>query len=158
MNRPDKAPVATIIGITVPLLIYLMIYIFAIAAFSTVGTANIMYPTIEMAKEIQVPGEFFERFESTFFTIWTMTIFNTVAMAFSVAVIGIRSMFKKIKKQTIIFILSPIIYLLAMQPENVVIINMFSTWISYFGITFFMIPLILLWVSRIRGVSGSGGS
>jgi len=96
MDRPKDASKAAVSGLFAVILLYLGIYIFSIGIFSQEGTANLVIPTIEIAKEIKVPGQFFERFESVFLTIWFMTVFNTASMAFDVATIAVCSVFKKL--------------------------------------------------------------
>jgi spore germination protein len=157
MNQPKQAPKAAVYGISIPLIMYLLIYLTAIATLSNAGAANIIYPTIEIAKEVEVPGKFFERFDAIFFTIWIMTIFNTAAMAFDVSIIALGSIFRKVKKITWICILSPIIYLIAMLPQSTVEMNTFGEWISYIGIVMniFLPPLLLL-IAKMRKVKGNG--
>jgi spore germination protein len=156
MNRPKEAPKAAIIGMTIPTVLYLLVYVSAIGVFSHVATKNIMYPTIEIAKEVEVPGEFFERFESIFFTIFIMTIFNTTTMAFDVTILALNSVFRSIKKMTWIFFLSPIIYFMALIPRDQSEVDTFAQWIAYFNITYILIvPILLLSVAHLRGVNGN---
>jgi spore germination protein len=157
MNRPKDAPKAAVIGVSIPLLLYLLLHITVIGVFSHRVTANVIYPTIEIAKEVEIPGGFFERFESVFFTIWIMTIFNTTAMAYDVAVMALSSIFRKVKKITWIFILAPLIYIIAMTPQNYVQQSMFGQFISYSGLVFaILIPTGLLLIAKMRGVQGNG--
>jgi spore germination protein len=157
MKKPKDAPKAAMIGVALPMMLYLTIYIFVIGVFSNVVTANQIYPTIELSKEVEVPGEFFERFESIFLTIWVMTIFNTTAMAYDIAVLSIGSVFKKIKKFRLTLVLAPIIYLLAMVHQDINKVNIFGTWIEYYGIVIAIwVPFSLLWIAKIRGVKGNG--
>lgn len=156
MNKPKDAPKATVVGMFIPLALYTLIFVFAIGIFSNVGTSNIIYPTIEMAKEVELPGEFLEHFESIFFTVWIMTIFNTAAMTFDVSIMAIRSIFPKMKKRNGVFVLSPLIYLVAMAPQDFNEITKLGDWMSYFGIFFVTcIPTLLLLISHVRGVRGS---
>lgn len=156
MNRPQDAPKMTVIGMSIPFFLYLLIFTFCIAVFSHIGTTQIIFPTIEIAKEVEVPGGFFERFESLFFTIWTMTIFNTAAMALDTAIIAFRSIFPKINKKKWIFILSPTVFLVAMIPQDLNEFHTFGEWIAYAGIFFgVIIPPILITIAQIRGVKGN---
>lgn len=157
MNKPNQAPKATIIGMMIPTALYLIVYLVVIAVFSHTATVNIMYPTIEIAKEVEVPGEFFERFESVYFTIFIMTIFNTTVMSFDVSILALGYVFKNVKKMTWIFTLSPIIYLIAVIPQDQNEINIFSEWTAYFNMAYVMIiPILLLGIAHLRGVKGNG--
>jgi spore germination protein len=157
MKRPKDAPKAAIIGILIPTILYLAIFLFTIGVFTNVGTKNLIYPTIELAKEVEVPGGFFERVESMFFVIWLMTIFNTTTMAWDVAVWSAESMFPKINKMTWLLILAPIIYLGAMTPQDLVQLFAFGDFISLVGIVIgLLMPTSLLLIALFRGVKGNG--
>ena len=106
MNRPKGAAKASILGVILIIFLYLFIFIFCIGVFGNEVTETIIYPTVELAKEIEVPGEFFERFESLFFTIWLMTIFNTSTMAYDVGLMAFRSLIKKGTKMIYLSVLS----------------------------------------------------
>lgn len=157
MKRPKETTRAIVYGVAIPVVFYLIIYIFGIGIFSHDGTQNIMYPAIEIAKEIKIPGEFFERFESVFFVIWMMTIFNTTSMAMDVSVICLTSVFQRFSKRTAILILTPFIYLLGMFPKDQVEFAMFGSIISFAGIIFAaIVPTVLLVLAVLRGVKQNG--
>jgi spore germination protein len=157
MKRTEKAAKAAIVGVSVTTLIYMILFISTIAVFGHEATKNMVNPTVELAKEVQIPGEFFERFESIFFTIWIMTLFNTTAMAFNVALLALQSLFPQVNKVVIISIVSPIIYLIGFWPPNWVQTEKMGEWISYNGMVMAMvIPLFLYIVAKIRGIKGNG--
>lgn len=157
MNRPKDAPKASLIGVAIVIPMYLFIYIFCIGVFGNAVTQTVIFPTIELARAVEVPGEFFERFESVFFTIWVMTIFNTATMAYDVALMMFRSIFKKGKKIVYLTILSPMIYLIGMYPPNLLDFFRFGYVLSYIGIGLaIVIPTLLLFIAVIRGVKVDG--
>jgi spore germination protein len=157
MNRPKEAPTAAVIGMTIPLILYLFIYLFILGVLSQKTAMGMIYPTIEIAREVEVPGGFFERFDSVFFTIWIMTIFNTTAMAFDVSIIALSSIFRNVKKQMWIFSLSPLIFIIAMGPQNQIQLDTLGTWIAYLSIIYStVIPPLLLLIVKMRGVKGNG--
>ncbi|MFC4320033.1 GerAB/ArcD/ProY family transporter [Litchfieldia salsa] len=152
MNNPKDAPKMTIVGMSIPIVLYLIIFTVAIGVFGSLATAQITYPTIEIAKEIEAPGGFVERFESIFFTVWIMTVFNTTSMAMDITIHLFRSVFN-LSRKTLILILSPIIYLIGMMPENTHQIQLLGKIIAALGFFFGVIfPLILFLIIKIRGV------
>ncbi|OPA80387.1 spore gernimation protein [Paenibacillus selenitireducens] len=156
MRKPKESTKAIIIGISIPILLYLIIFIIAIGIFTREGTINIMYPAIEIAKEIEIPGQFFERFESVLFIIWIMTLYNTSSIVMDVSVHCLTSAIKKLDKRTCLLILSPIIFLISMFPKDQVEYVYLGTIISIMGIAFAaIIPTSLLIVAAIRGVQSS---
>ncbi|USK70824.1 GerAB/ArcD/ProY family transporter [Peribacillus asahii] len=157
INDPKNTVKFTIMGMSIPLLLYLLVFVFVVGVFGVEVAENTLYPTAELAKRVEIPGGFFERFESVFFTIWVVTLFSTASMAFDVTLLAFASIFKKIKRMTFIFFLSPLIYIIAMSPQNFVETSIFGEWISYLGIGFSMfMPLLLLVIAMMRGVKGNG--
>lgn len=155
MKNPKEGPRAMIVGLAIPVFLYLIIYMFVIGVFSAEVVKNLTYPTIELAKEVEIPGGFFERVESIFFTIWIMTIFNTCAMWLDITVMNLTSMFRSIRKIVWIFILSPLIYFIAMLPQNLVDFFSFADKLTYFGmIIVYLLPICLLLIAIMRGVKG----
>jgi spore germination protein len=156
MKRPQGAPKAAAIGVAIPLILYLMIYLICVGVFSQPGLKEIKYPAIELAKEIQIPGEFFERFESIFFTIWIMTIFNSATMAMDICVHTLCSMFRWKKRMNWLFILAPCIYFISMISQDPIEFITFGSIISYTGIVSAIIfPILIYLISIIRGVKGN---
>ncbi|RTE08933.1 GerAB/ArcD/ProY family transporter [Paenibacillus whitsoniae] len=153
MRNPHKAPKAVLIGVAIPMVLYIAVYLICVGVFTQYALKEIDYPSIELAKEIQIPGEFFERFESIFFTIWVMTIFNTACMAIDLAVYNFSSLFPKLPHKKSVFILSPFIYFLSMVPKNVTQFGRLGDYVSYIGLLVgIMIPCLLYAVAKIRGV------
>jgi spore germination protein (amino acid permease) len=161
MERPEKAAKAVLSGIGLSVFIYLIIYQLCIGIFSNIGTMNIVYPTIELAKEIQFPGNFFERFESLFFAIWIMTVYNTSAMGLDLASECLSFMFKKLSKRYRILIMAPVAYLICMAPGDMADINMLANLISYMAVlSGILLPISLLMFGGRKkkegAASGSG--
>ncbi|ASN07025.1 GerAB/ArcD/ProY family transporter [Virgibacillus necropolis] len=157
VENPKKAPEMAAIGMCIPIVLYLMLFVLCIGVFGHMVTSNLIYPTIELAKGVEIPGGFFERFESVFFVIWIMAIFNTTAMALDIAVLALNSIFKNIKKVNVIFIVTPIVYLVSMLPQDVIEVSLFGSIISntIFIYTLF-IALVLFVIAKLRGVKRVG--
>ena len=157
VKHPKKAPKKAVIGMCIPVGLYLFIYVMCIAVFGNHVTENLIYPTIELAKAVEIPGEFFERFESIFFVVWIMAIFNTTALTFDVAVFAITSIFKKVPKIKVIFILSPLVYFAAMLPQDIVEVAALGNFVGFAAIIYTIFVVIFLFViAKIRGVKHVG--
>jgi len=153
VKQPKKAPKSAAIGMCVPVILYILIFIVCIGVFGNEVTRNLIFPTVELAKNAEIPGEFFERFDSVFFTIWIMAIFNTATLALDVSVFALTSIFKKTPKHKILFILSPIVYIVAMFPENFLEVSTYGTYIGYTVFLYSIFVAILLYtVGKLRGV------
>ncbi|PYI57271.1 GerAB/ArcD/ProY family transporter [Paenibacillus flagellatus] len=157
LMKPDKAPKSAAIGVFLPLLLYLAIYLIVIASFSNEVTASVIYPTVELAKGIEVPGEFFERFESLFFTIWMMTIFNSSFMTLDIASMALHALVPKGTKQMWAISVATVCYIISMIPEDAKEVATLSDSVSYVGVVAVgLIPVILYAIAIVRGVKNHG--
>ncbi|TCP30032.1 spore germination protein [Scopulibacillus darangshiensis] len=153
IRPPVKAVKPAIIGMCVPIILYLLLYIVTIGVYSNIVTRNLVFPTVELAKEVEIPGGIFERAETLFFTVWIMTIFSTASIFYDVSVMTISSIFKKTKKAIIIFILAPIIYVISMLPKSFIEVTNFGHFISFMAyFAAFIIPALLLLIAKIRRI------
>ncbi|HEX6923034.1 MAG TPA: endospore germination permease [Bacillales bacterium] len=153
MNNPKDTGKLTVYGVLISFGLYVLIYIFAMGILSPVVAENTMYPTLAVAKSIQLPGDFLIRFESAYFAIFMMTIFNTASMAFDVTVICLSSIFRRVKKVVWVLILAPLIFILAMTPKTVVEMAQSRFILIMFAFAFsLLVPVCLLVIAKIRGV------
>lgn len=151
-ERPKRAPKMVSIGVCITAFFYILVFITCIGVFGHAGTANLLNPTVELAKQVEIPGGVFERVEIVFYVIWMMAIFNTTTMALDVAVLALHTIFKKTNKMTIIFILSPMVYLISMLPQNFAQLNEFGTFVSYVSAaSTLLVTILLLVIAKIRG-------
>ncbi|MDQ6418138.1 endospore germination permease [Paenibacillus sp. LHD-117] len=152
MRKPEKAPKLSMIAVLIAVVTYIFVYIFSIGIFSYEVTQNIMYPTLELAREVSVPGEFFERLESLFLIFWLVSTFATTSIALDMSVQSIHHVVK-VKKKTMLYVMAPSIYLVSMVPQNIVQLSNLGTIVSYLGLLgAIAIPLFLYAVAKIREV------
>lgn len=154
VKRPKDLSRKVVMGIAIPIVFYIIVFLLSIGVFGNMVTQNLNFPMIELAKRVDIPGGIFERVDALFFTIWIMAIFNTVAIALDVSVFLLSSIFKRINKRLLTFILSPIIYYLSMFPQQEdqikKISSIYSQFIAYFTIT---LTIGLLLIAKIRGAN-----
>ena len=156
VRKPEKTPKMAVLGMGMTVLIYLITFVISIGVFGNITASNLIFPVIEIAKELEVPGGFFERFDSIFFVIWIMAIFNTMCMAFDVTVFSLKSVFP-VRKIKLIFILAPIIFFLSMFPASYHEVEQFGSFISTYGVILVLTTVILLTVAlKIKGVKKRG--
>lgn len=141
------------IGMSIPIAYYIMIFLFNIGVFGNAVTSNLEFPTIELAKHVDIPGGIFERIDALVFTIWMMAIFNTAAMILDVCVHLLSSIFKKMEKKIITFILSPIIFYFVFFLGEIEQIKATVSIVSQFFVYFTSGLIISLFlIAKIRGV------
>lgn len=156
VKKPAKVPKHAAAFMLLPTFLYILIHMACVLVFSYNVTSTMLFPTIELAKEVEIPGGFFERFEALFFTIWIMAIFNTTAMAFDVSIMAFSSLLPKIKKFSWVLVLAPFTYICSMMPENFNAMSKFGEFISYLGVVFSTaLPITLLVIAKLRGIKGN---
>ncbi|WP_163583100.1 GerAB/ArcD/ProY family transporter [Gracilibacillus saliphilus] len=153
VKKPNKAPQMAVLGMCIPVVLYLALFLSCIVVFGNSVTSNLQYPTIELAKIAEIPGGILERFESLFFVIWIMAIFNTTTMAFDIAVLAVNTIFKNMSKIKLIFIIAPIVYITSMSPQDFVQVSAFASIIGYSSVLYTVFVVILLHViAKLRRV------
>ncbi|WP_121640532.1 endospore germination permease [Virgibacillus sp. Bac330] len=145
VRKPDKAPKKAAYGMTMVSIFYIFIYFMCIGVFGYAGTANVNYPIVEIAKEVEIPGGVFERFDSIFFVIWIMAVFNTVTMAFDSSLYALKSVFN-LKKIHYILFLTPVLFFVAMIPKDVIDVREFGDFVSLYGLVITTLTAIVLFI------------
>ncbi|TRM11547.1 GerAB/ArcD/ProY family transporter [Lentibacillus cibarius] len=146
VKSPRNVPKKAAAGMAFAVVLYIMIYVMCIGVFGNLATGNLLYPTVELAKDVQIPGGFLERFELLFFVIWIMAIFNTSIMAMDTAVFALNALFKKNRKMQLIFILSPLVYIVGMMPQNSNEIDALGTFMGVLGAIATISVTVLLFI------------
>lgn len=149
-----KSAIYAIIIITI---IYLAMFIMSISHFSIQQLERQGFPILQLVKQIDLPGFFLENLDGLVMSIWVIVVFTTFAPAYFGAGKVITKIFGIKTHKYIVLILIPIIYKLALYPENLV--QLTKTYIKYFNLLGFIsgviIPVILLVVGLIRKKVGN---
>ncbi|WP_217587825.1 GerAB/ArcD/ProY family transporter [Lentibacillus saliphilus] len=153
VKRPAKAPKMVAIGMVIPIVVYILLYVVIIGIFGNAITSNLIYPTVELAKNVSIPGEFLERFESIFFVIWIMATFTSSILFLDAGVYGLTSILGNNRKIPIVLILSPLIYFVSMVPEELQYVQLFGMVWGYSLLIYTLsVVSILMIVAKIRGM------
>lgn len=154
MKSPKKGTKAMLVGITVPMVIYLITVIMVIGGLSIHGVQKRTWPTLDLMRSFEMQGLIFERFESLLLVIWIMQIFSTFTVAHYAASLGLSQLLKK-NIRPILFIMLPVIFLIAMVPKDVSETFKLGDTVGYMSIYLFGgLPLILLLISKARKKGG----
>lgn len=157
INKPGRTVRAALLGTSAPIVVYLLVFVFVIGVFSAPVVANTLYPLAELAKQVEVPGGFFERFESVFFVVWAMSLYATAAMGYDVMLLALESVFPRMRRITLAFITAPLLFLSALQPQDVIEVRKLAEWVGYLGVgVAWLLPALLLIIAKLRGVKEDG--
>ncbi len=95
MEQRKKAVKAILVGISIPLIFYVITVVMVIGALSIDGVVTRTWPTIDLMRSFEISGLIFERFESLLLVIWIMQIFATYTISYYAAALGLAQLFKK---------------------------------------------------------------
>jgi spore germination protein len=156
-RKQVNVPKYSIFGMLITVSIIVFSYLMVIGIMGRKMPAELMFPTIDMVRVGASPAGFLERTDVLFFVIWTMSIFNTGAMALDALMIVLNSLFPKVRKMQGLLIMAPLIYVLSMQPPSVLdILGMLKIDIYLQIPLSFIIPPLLLLVAAVRKLPKRG--
>ena len=154
IKEPKKAPKMAGKGVLIAVILNLFVYVICIGTFANATTRNLFFPTFELSRTVEIPGGFFERFDSILFVIWIIIIFTTTIFTLDLIIIVLMMLFKKAKKMSILFIMSPIIFLISMLPINYIELIEIAEILNYYSFIVMIMIIILLGVAyKIKGGS-----
>ena len=138
--------------------IFLMIYpatIITIGVFGTNEITHFSYPAIVLAKELEFPGFFIERFEVLMVFIWYVGGFTSVVISQYMLSLGITRFFKLKNTRSMVLFIFPLTYLGTLTFRNIVQLEiLFNIVNNAFIIIVLIIPIFLLITARIRNIKG----
>ena len=153
-NKIGKVAVQSIILVAVA---HIVVTVITIGIFGAKQTSRQLWPVMTIMQIIEIPGGFIERQDALMMSFWIMTVFALInAYVFYIGVLSSKLLRTK-SNHYIQLVFLPIIYTLALLPDNVPhTYEIMETANRYVGIGFlFPIPIILLIIAKIRklGVS-----
>ena len=152
-RKPKKVLLYSVAGIFITSTIYTALVVISIGVLGLAVTQKLVYPAVILAKHIEFPGSFAERFDIFFMVLWILAAFTTLESycylsAFSLTrLIGLRNY------KPFIFLLLPVIYMIAILPQNIYQIEMLLSVIGLLGsfIVFAAIPMFFISLARKKG-------
>ncbi|MGV2622556.1 UNVERIFIED_CONTAM: GerAB/ArcD/ProY family transporter [Halobacillus marinus] len=156
MKMPKKAFQVVGWGVGVTVLLYLVTVVVVVGALSIDRTKIDTWPTFSLIQQYEYTGVFFERFDAVFLVVWLIQIFATYIACHYIAATGLAFTFKT-KYKKVCYLLLPVVYLIALIPEDYNQMAVMGDYIGYSSIVFSMaIPALLLGIAVIRKQKGSG--
>ncbi|MEW9670459.1 GerAB/ArcD/ProY family transporter [Ammoniphilus sp. 3BR4] len=151
MKEPQKAVKSIMAGIGIVIPLYTLVVILAIGTLTLDEVKTLTWPMMSVAKAIELPGGFFERFEAFFVVLWVMAMYTSFVPFHYAACLGLGQLFKK-DHNAFAFGLLPLIYIIALYPENLNSIFKLGEYIGYVYIFLgAVMPLYFWMIAKIRG-------
>ncbi|WP_134699396.1 GerAB/ArcD/ProY family transporter [Ammoniphilus sp. YIM 78166] len=150
MKEPQKAARSIMAGITIVIPFYTLVVILAIGTLTLEEVKTLTWPMMSVAKAIELPGGFFERFEALFVVLWVMAMYTSFVPFHYTACLGLGQFFKK-DHHIFALGLLPLIYMVALYPEN---LNSVFKLGEYLGYSYLLLgavmPLYFWMIAKIR--------
>ncbi|MDQ0200181.1 spore germination protein [Neobacillus ginsengisoli] len=151
MQNPNKAIKSVLIGVSVPLIFYVITVVMVIGALSVDEVVTRTWPTLDLIRSFELTGLIFERFDSLLLVVWIMQMFTTFTISFYVATVGLAQLSNK-NVRSFMYGLLPLIYVISMTPKNINYLFKLGDMIGNFALFLFgLLPLPLLIIARWKG-------
>ncbi|WP_167568977.1 GerAB/ArcD/ProY family transporter [Brevibacillus migulae] len=150
MRTSRDASKAVVVGIAIPIMIYLCTLLIVIGTLSVQAVKTLTWPTIEVIRSIEFPGAFFTNFEILFITVWVIEMFTTFVVFYFLASLGMNQLFRTPIKY-FHYGFFPVVYFLSFYPSNLDEAFQLGDIVGYLAMVFAgAIPLILLIISYLK--------
>ncbi|CAM4428431.1 GerAB/ArcD/ProY family transporter [Paenibacillus typhae] len=154
MQKPGQAVKTMLIGIGIPVGLYLLTVVMVIGGLSIDSVITSTWPTIDLIRSFEISGFLFERMEFPLMVIWLMQMFCNFCSFFFQASLGL-SQILKLKVHPVIYMLVPVIFISAMIPKTVNEVFSLGDFIGRMGLVLFLLLPVLLsiiWLIRTKGL------
>lgn len=133
-------------------IVYFIFTTITIARFGIVESQKLIWPVVTLFKSVDIPGTLLENVEVVIMSTWLLSIFMTIAISYFGATFLLSRLIKSKEQNYFALALLPIIYFLALVPENIISVFQFmDKFTNYMGTTFAIaIPSVLILMSFFR--------
>lgn len=152
VEQKDKVFKTGIYAIVTVTLIYLVSFLMVLTNFSQKQILLQNYPILILIRQLDIPWLFLENLDGLVLALWIIVVFATMAPGYFAMGKYASKLFKTKSHKYFVLGAVPIIYFIAMMPEN--FIELMEDLSNFFNalatITAIIIPLIILIVGLIR--------
>ncbi|MBZ9632972.1 GerAB/ArcD/ProY family transporter [Clostridium sp. FP1] len=142
-------------GIMFVSIFYAIVMILVLAILSKAQSRILLWPTISMIRSLYIPGTFIERWEGIVMALWILFYFTTFVNTYFFSGEIVKNVFKLKDIKISSLLIMPIIYVVALYPENIAEVYTLqykTTPIIYTSIFVFVIlPILILLMGKIKG-------
>ncbi|ABP66611.1 spore germination protein [Caldicellulosiruptor saccharolyticus DSM 8903] len=144
IRRKDKLIKSAFFGFSVTILVYEVIIIFCTADFGSKEMQTMVWPTLNLFRDVTVLEIVIERPESIVVALWMITTYTTEIIFLMVASLILARIFNTKEHNFFVFAQLPFIYILSLIPQNVLETQKYMDFFSYFFATFAVLILPLI--------------
>ncbi|WP_202708166.1 GerAB/ArcD/ProY family transporter [Sporosalibacterium faouarense] len=152
VERPKKTLKYNLIGMVLIIFVYLFVFLISVMVFGVIETTHLIWPSMSLMEVIQFPGAFLENVQGVVMAQWVVLVFSTLAPLIYGSALIFDKLFRGNEHKYYVFPLMPIIFVLALVPDNI------ATAYDYIGkstnilgtFVILVLPLLLLVVSLFK--------
>lgn len=152
IRRKDKLIKSAFFGFLVTVLLYEIIIIFATADFGAKEMQTMIWPTLNLFRDVTVLEIIIERPESIVVALWMITTYTTEIIFLMTTGLILARIFNTKEHNFFVFLQLPFIYILSLIPQNISETQKFMDYFSYFFATFLVLflPLVTYTVLSVK--------
>ncbi|WAM32245.1 GerAB/ArcD/ProY family transporter [Caldicellulosiruptor naganoensis] len=144
IRRKDKLVRSALFGFLITVFIYEVIVIFCTADFGSKEMQTLVWPTLNLFRDVTVLEIVIERPESIVVALWMITTYTTEIIFLMVASLILARIFNTKEHNFFVFARLPFIYILSLIPHNILQTQKYMDYFSYFFATFVVLILPLI--------------
>lgn len=119
MTHPREAAPAGVWAVAITGVFVSFVFAFVVATFGAEETGHLVWPTLSMAEAIRLPVVLVERLDVLFVSLWYLAGFTSIVLFYYLAALILARILGVGDQQTLIWPLLPLLYLMAIFPDNV---------------------------------------
>lgn len=157
VKSPNELTKTTIKSIVFVGILNTVICLFTLGAFGPIETSRQIWPVMTIMQMIHLPGALIQRQDALMMSFWIMIVFLLINAYLFFSGLLIKKIAGLKEQNFLILPLVPIVYLIALIPNNIVETYEWLTIITRYVSSLFLIviPLILLIVAKVKGMGQS---
>ena len=133
-----------------------MIVAATVGVFGAEETKLLLWPTLELAKTTSLPGNILERLDAAFLAVWVTAVFTTLYSSYFLTIHSMSKLFRLRDHKMFSLFLLPFIFLLAMQPQNIIQLYVIIENVGRIGlwitIAYPFALLVIAWLRKKKGL------
>jgi len=142
-------------GLLIVTVIYVIVFVICLSLFGIDQLKREIWPTMALANEVDLGGYFVENLEGIVLALWSFVVYSTSGPILFFAGRTLSMIFNTKSHDLFIFLLIPIVYVIAILPENVIVVyNQFGEILNYLTLVSIVImPIVFVigaWIKKRR--------
>jgi spore germination protein len=153
---PQKTFKAHLYAIVAVIFSYWYLCLTALSVFGKDELNRVLYPVLEVVKNVEVRGVLFERLESAILALWLIAVFTTVLNLHAALVEMVMQLFRLEGRyrRWIAFAFSPLLFGLGLIPKNMEELAVIANWVGIYEFSLSIAFVFLTIVAVIRKKKG----